>query len=72
MIASTHSSGTTFESELESFVDEKHNLWNLLHHTCTPVFQRRLPDEDAHFVLDVLTIGNVHMARVRRWSGARS
>ena len=77
-------SGTTFTSELESIGVEEHNLWNLLlgilaHHMCSPVFKRSLCDEDlckaalsCHFALDVLTIDNVHVARVRRWSGAWS
>ena len=58
----------TFGSELESFGDGEHNLWNLLlgllaHHTCSPV--------PCHFAQDALTIGNVQVTRERWWSGAR-
>ena len=50
MTTSTHSSsGTIFESEPEPFGE--HNVWNLVlglfaHHTCSPVLQRSLRDED--------------------------
>ena len=85
MKTSAHSStGTIFTSEPKTFGDEEHNLWNLLlglhaHHTCRPVLQRGLCEEDLckaalslHFAVDVPTVGHVQMVSVSKWSGAQT
>ena len=60
--------------------DVEHNVWNLLlgvlvHHECSPWLHRGCWDAEwckvawsRHVVLDLLTVGNVQVARVRRWS----
>ena len=51
----------------------------IAHHVCSPVLKRGLCDEElckaalsCHFALDLLTVGNLQVARVRSWNGARS
>ena len=73
----------SFTSEPELFGDEEHDVWNSLlviiaHHMFSDVLQRSPREEDlckvavsCHFALDLLTVGNVQVARLRRWIGDR-
>ena len=82
----THSSSApwSFTGELDFVSDEEHNVWNelmivLAHHECSPWLQRCLRDGEmrklassSHFALDLLTVCEVRVAKVRRRNGTRS
>ena len=86
MSTSAYSSSApwSFTSERDSFCDEDHNEWNglivvLPRHQCSPWVQQCLREGDllkvalsSHLTLDLLTIGELQVARVRRRSGTKS
>ena len=80
----THSSSApwSFTGELDFVSDEEHNVWNelmivLAHHQCSPWLQRCLRDGElrklasSHFALDLLTICEVRVAKVREGGAGR-